>query len=176
MSTTTKKPDAMPAAAKTLFLDQLRPLVGKGVLYSGWFDIHQEDIDVFSELTHDWDYMHNDPEWAKTGPWGATIAHGYFLVSLASHFMGEMGFPMVQTENERMLNYGLDRVRFINPVLSGDRIRAQMTVTEIVERREGVNLVKVRLAYESQRCGPKPHLIADVLMLLVHGEAVKEAR
>ena len=158
------------------FGEELKTQIGDELAVSDWFDVTQSDVDVFADVTRDWDYMHNDPEWAKTGPWGATIAHGYFLVSLASHFMGEMGFPMVQTENERMLNYGLDRVRFINPVLSGDRIRAQMTVTEIVERREGVNLVKVRLAYESERCGPKPHLIADVLMLLVHGEAVKEAR
>lgn len=176
MSTRTSKPDAMPEGGETPFVETLRPKIGTELHISGWFEIEQAHLDDFSRITHDWDYMHNDPEWAKTGPWGATIAHGYFLVSLASHFMGDMGFPMVQTRNERMLNYGLDRVRFIAPVLTGDKIRARLTLTDIVERREGVNLVKIRAVYESARCGGDPHLIADVLMLVVHGDAVDEAR
>ncbi|MFJ9565103.1 MaoC/PaaZ C-terminal domain-containing protein [Streptomyces fuscichromogenes] len=176
MSSRTEKPDAMAAAGEAPLVDRLRPKIGSEVHVSGWLEVAQADIDDFSRITRDWDYMHNDPEWARTGPWGGTIAHGYFLVSLASHFMGDMGFPMVQTANERMLNYGLDRVRFVNPVLIGDRIRARLTLTDITERREGVNLVNIRAVYESERCGDQPHLIADVLMLLVHGEAVNEVR
>lgn len=176
MSSRTTKPGAVPAEVGTPLLDRLRPQIGTEVHVSGWVEVAQSDIDDFSRITRDWDYMHNDPEWARTGPWGGTIAHGYFLLSLASHFMGDMGFPMVQTANERMLNYGLDRVRFINPVLIGDRIRARLTLTGITERREGVNLVNIRAVYESERCGDRPHLIADVLMLLVHGEAVNEVR
>jgi acyl dehydratase len=160
----------------TPFVDQLRPRVGSEIHVSHWFEIKQENLDTFAEITDDWDYMHNDPEWAKTGPWGATIAHGYFLVSLVSGFMAGAGFPMVQTNEERMLNYGLDRVRFINPVLAGDRVRARLVLTDIVERRAGVNLAKIRATYETERCGDQPHLIADVLMLVVHGDAVDEAR
>ena len=59
--------------------------------------------------------MHNDPERARTGPWGGTIAHGYFLVSLISRFLGEMGFPMLETENERMLNYGKTSPQPVSP-------------------------------------------------------------
>src|SRR5690349_8449753 len=160
----------------TYFAETLRPRIGQEVHVSDWVEITQEDLDVFATVTRDWDYMHNDPEWAKAGPWGATIAHGYFLVSLISHFMGEMGFPMVQTDDERMLNYGLDRVRFIDPVLCGDRVRARVTLSDLVERREGVNLAKLRMTYESERRGDQPHMVADVLMLIVHGDAVHEAR
>ena len=176
MSHANKRPESMPEGADIPFVEALRPMIGTEVHVSEWFEVEQPDLDDFSRITHDWDYMHNDPEWAKTGPWGETIAHGYFLLSLASHFMGGMGFPMVQTSNERMLNYGLDRVRFLEPVLCGDRIRARLTLSDIVERREGVNLVNIRMVYESERLGSKPHLVADVLMLLVHGDAVDEAR
>ncbi len=160
----------------TPLVEQLRSKIGQEVHVTDWFAVLQENLDIFADVTHDWDYMHNDPEWAKTGPWGATIAHGYYLVSLISHFMGQMGFPMVQTENERMLNYGLDRVRFIEPVLAGDRVRARLVLTDLVERREGVNLAKLRMTYETERRGDQPHMVADVLMLVVHGDAVHEAR
>jgi acyl dehydratase len=158
------------------FVDRLRPLIGKQAHVSDYLEVTQADLDVFAKVTRDWDYMHNDPEFAKTGPWGATIAHGYFLVSLISHFMGEMGFPMVQSENERMLNYGLDRVRFLDPVLCGDRIRARLVITDIVPRKPGVDLAKIELTYETRRNGAKPHMIANVLMLVVHGPAIHNAR
>jgi acyl dehydratase len=90
--------------------------------------------------------------------------------------MGQMGFPMEQTDNERMLNYGLDRVRFTDPVLSGDRVRARLVLTDLVPRKEGVDLAKVRLTYETERKGSSPHMIADALMLVVHGPAIHEAR
>jgi acyl dehydratase len=158
------------------FGEQLKDRIGAELYLSDWFEITQVDVDVFAEVTRDWDYMHNDPEFAAQGPWGATIAHGYFLVSLISYFMAQAGFPMVESADERMLNYGLDRVRFVDPVLIGDRIRARLVVKDVVGRREGVDLAKLTVQYETERNGERPHMVAEVLMLVVHGEAVREPR
>jgi acyl dehydratase len=158
------------------FGEELKTQIGDELAVSDWFDVTQSDVDVFADVTRDWDYMHNDPGRAATGPWKSTIAHGYFLVSLISYFMGEAGFPMLETPEERMLNYGLDRVRFIEPVLIGDRLRARLHVVDVTERRPGVNLAKLKVTYETERRGDQPHMIAEVLMLVVHGEAVSEPR
>ncbi len=83
---------------------------------------------------------------------------------------------MVETADERMLNYGLDRVRFVEPVLIGDRIRARLRLRDVIERRPGVNLANLEVRYETERQRERPHMIAEVLMLVVHGEAVHEPR
>ncbi len=158
------------------YADWLRSKVGSEFFVTDWYEITQHDVDAFAELTHDWDYMHNDPARAANGPWGGTIAHGYLLVSLISQFLGQAGFPMLETADERMLNYGLDRVRFVEPVMVGDRIRARLTLSTLEPRREGVDLAKVKVTYESTKAGSKPNMVADVLMLVVSGSAVKEAR
>jgi len=158
------------------FAEQIKSRIGSELYVSDWFEVTQPDTDSFAALTHDWDYMHNDPARAAKGPWGATIAHGYFLLSLVSYFMSQAGFPMVETPEERMLNYGLDRVRFVEPVLIGDRIRGRLHLRDVIERRPGVNLVKLDVKYETERRTDKPHIVAEVLMLVVHGEAVHEQR
>lgn len=158
------------------FVEHLKSHIGSELHVSDWIEVTQADTDSFAALTRDWDYIHNDPERAAEGPWGTTIAHGYFLLSLVSHFMSQAGFPMVETPHERMLNYGLDRVRFVEPVLIGDRIRARLHLRDVIERRPGVNLAKLAVKYETERRGDEPHMIAEVLMLVVHGEAVHEPR
>lgn len=158
------------------FAEQIRSRIGSELYVSDWLEVTQLDTDNFAELTHDWDYMHNDPDRAANGPWGGTIAHGYFLLSLVSHFMSQAGFPMVETPDERMLNYGLDRVRFVEPVLIGDRIRGRLHLRDVIERRAGRNLVKLDVRYETERMRDKPHIVAEVLMLVVHGEALHEPR
>jgi acyl dehydratase len=158
------------------FAEHLKTCIGSELHVSDWFEVTQADTDSFAALTHDWDYMHNDPARAAKGPWGTTIAHGYFLLSLVSYFMSQAGFPMVETPNERMLNYGLDRVRFVEPVLIGDRVRARLYLRDVIERRAGVNLIKLGVKYETERRGAKPHIVAEVLMLVSHGDAVHEPR
>ena len=114
----------------TTTLAELPSLKGSVLGTSEWFEITQDDVDAFSVLTRDWDYMHNDPQWAADkGPWGATIAHGFFLLSLLAHFHGQAGFPTLASDDEYVINYGLDRVRFIEPVRIGDRIRVRMRAT-----------------------------------------------
>lgn len=159
------------------FVDSIRNQVGEEIFVSDWFEVTQADIDAFSVLTRDWDYMHNDPDWAaNAGPWGGTIAHGFFLLSLLAHFHGQAGFPTLATDDEYVINYGLDRVRFIEPVRVGDRIQARMRVTGITAKKDGRELVRTTTTYLTQRRGDQPHVVADMLNLCVYGEAYRHAR
>jgi acyl dehydratase len=159
------------------FRDRIRSQVGAEILLSDWFEVTQVDIDVFAAVTRDWDYMHNDPEWAATqGPWGATIAHGLFLLSLVGKFHGEAGFPVVATDDAYCVNYGFDKVRFTEPVRVGDRLRARVSVLGIDEKKPGRELIRTGVVLETERLGDRPHMIAEKLTLYVHGEATAEAR
>ena len=159
------------------FVDRIRHTVGREFFVSEPFEVTQAKVDAFAEATGDWDYMHNDPEWAAThGPWGGTIAHGYYLVSLMAHFRGQAGFPTVATADEMTVNYGLNKVRFLEPVLVGDRLRARMRIAEMHERKPGRELVTTEVIYQTERRGDRPHMIAETLTLCVYGEAVAHAR
>jgi acyl dehydratase len=104
---------------------------GKHLGYSEWLEITQDRINTFAEATGDYQWIHVDVERAKEGPFGATIAHGYLTLSLASFFLPQIaqyeGFSMA-------INYGVDKVRFVSPVIVGSRIRAgaeMMSVTDV---------------------------------------------
>jgi len=98
----------------------LNDAVGKHLGYSGWLTMEQDRVDKFADATNDHQWIHVDAERAKTGPFGATIAHGYLTLSLVSSFMPEIfevrGF-------EFAVNYGTNKVRFPAPVKVGQRIR-----------------------------------------------------
>jgi acyl dehydratase len=159
------------------FVDEIRDRVGEEFYVSDWFEITQVDVDVFAAVTRDWDYMHNDPEWAaNTGPWGTTIAHGFYLLSLVSNFHREAGFPTVATEDEYLINYGLEKVRFVEPVRIGDQLRARFRLAGLDQRKPGRELIRTTVTYETERCGDKPHMIAESLTLSVYGEAFASAR
>ncbi len=159
------------------FVDSIRDRVGQEIFVSDWLEISQVEVDVFAAVTRDWDYMHNDPKWAaEKGPWGTTIAHGYYLLSLLAHFHGEAGFPTLATDDEYCVNYGLDRVRFTEPVRIGDRVRVRVTLLSIETKKPGRELVRTLATMETERCGDRPHLIAEALTLCVYGEAFSNAR
>jgi acyl dehydratase len=150
------------------FADSLRGLVGEEIFTSGPLEVRQNDIDNFADVTHDWDYMHNDPVWAATeSPWGSTIAHGYYLVSLLWYFHHAAGFPTVQSNGEYMINYGIDRVRFTEAVRIGDEISARIELRSLATKAAGRDLVGTRTTYYSPRCRAQPHMIADILFLCV---------
>jgi acyl dehydratase len=157
------------------FADSLRPRVGEEIFVSGPFEVRQTDIDVFAAVTHDWDHMHNDPVWAaQASPWGhSTIAHGYYLVSLLMHFHGLAGFPMVESGGERVVNYGIDRVRFTEAVRIGDRISARIELRSLTSKGPGRELVGTRTTYFSSRCGVQPHMVADILLMCLAGSSAR---
>jgi acyl dehydratase len=159
------------------FVDSIREKVGEEMHVSDWFAITQVDVDVFAAVTRDWDYMHNDPKWAaENGPWGTTIAHGFYLLSLVSYFMGQAGFPIIANDDEYVVNYGLEKVRFVEPVRIGDALRARVRLLAMNEKKPGRELIRTEFVFETERCGDRPHMVAETLTLCVYGEAYTDAR
>jgi acyl dehydratase len=91
------------------------------VAVSDWVSVTQQQINLFAEATGDHQWIHVDPERARSGPFGATVAHGFLTLSLLPAFLESA----VQVSQLRMgLNYGLNKVRFTAPVPVGSRLRA----------------------------------------------------
>jgi acyl dehydratase len=109
-------------------LGRLGDLAGREVGVSDWLLVAQDRIDAFADATDDHQWIHVDPERARTGtPFGMTIAHGFLTLSLVSALVRDA----VVVEGARMaLNYGLNRVRFVSPVPSGSRIRARVALVK----------------------------------------------
>jgi acyl dehydratase len=104
-------------------LAELPALVGQEVSVSDWITITQEQINLFAQATGDHQWIHVDVERAKTGPFGAPIAHGFLTLSLVPKFF-ETAFHI---RDSRMgVNYGLNKVRFTAPVPVGSRLRGRM--------------------------------------------------
>ena len=100
-------------------------LIGQEVVVSDWITITQEQVNLFAEATGDHQWIHVDPERARTGPFGAPIAHGFLTLSLIPKFF-ESSFEIRQS---RMgVNYGLNKVRYTAPVPVGSRLRGRMTL------------------------------------------------
>ena len=114
-------------------LDQMRELVGREAGVSDWLEIGQDRIDAFAEITGDRQFIHIDPLRAADTPIGGTIAHGFYTLSLIS-WLGIGARPRLRG-TVRMVNYGLDRVRFVAPVPSGARIRARFVLASLAETR-----------------------------------------
>jgi acyl dehydratase len=117
-------------------VDELRQYVGKELRVSDWHTVTQDEIDKFADATGDHQWIHVDPERARGGPYGATIAHGFWTLSSAPFILrGGSGGDGVQVRlPSRMgLNYGLNRVRFINPVRVGKRIRVRSKLISLEE-------------------------------------------
>ncbi|MBD9634642.1 MaoC family dehydratase [Pseudomonas sp. PDM19] len=104
---------------------ELQGLVGQVVGTSDWLTIDQKRIDTFAEATGDSQWIHVDPERAAKGPFGTTIAHGFLTLSLLPPFMTDA----FEIRNVKMgLNYGLNKVRFVQPVPVGSRLRGHFKV------------------------------------------------
>ena len=148
-------PEAIP-------LDEYRNQVGMLLGVSDWIVIEQGIIDQFADVTRDWQFIHIDPVRAKETPFGGTIAHGLFTLSLVS----AMSFTAVPAiAGARMvINYGFNSIRFISPVLSGSRVRGSFTLKQFVERqpRQWQSTLDVRVDIENVL---KPTLIAEWLIL-----------
>ena len=94
--------------------------VGQNLGHTDWLDMEQERVNLFAEATGDHQWIHVDPQRAKEGPFGATIAHGYLTLSLANLFLPQL----MEVQSVSMgVNYGCDRVRFPAPVPVGSRVR-----------------------------------------------------
>ncbi|HEU5361947.1 MAG TPA: MaoC family dehydratase [Gaiellaceae bacterium] len=101
---------------------------------SSWIDVPQSRIDAFADATDDHQWIHVDPDQAKDGPFGTTIAHGYLTLSL----LPAASYEVVPRQGGSMsINYGLNRVRFPAPVPVGSRVRATFEVVGLDEQEWG---------------------------------------
>ncbi|WP_336714023.1 MaoC family dehydratase [Arthrobacter sp. USHLN218] len=128
----------MSTASKTIAtFEELQGLVGQDLGYTSYIEITQEQINTFAEATNDHQWIHVDPERAKDGPFGAPIAHGFLSLSLIIPFWSEL-FDVEGVKTK--VNYGLDRVRFTNPVKVGSKVRMHSTIAEVTEVKGGVQI------------------------------------
>jgi acyl dehydratase len=141
---------------------ELKNYIGKDLGHSDWVTIEQDRIDQFAECTGDHQFIHVDPEKAKLTPFGTTIAHGFLSLSLIPALCSKM---QILPEGMKMgINYGLDSVRFIQPVKVGSRVRAQLTLIDVTEKNPGQWLTKGRVTLEIEGV-EKPAYIAETLAL-----------
>ncbi|MGH9179330.1 MAG: MaoC family dehydratase [Acidimicrobiales bacterium] len=147
----------MPATA-TIELADLSAHEGQTLGPTAWRTITQDDVDAFARLTGDDQWIHVDPARAKEGPFGATIAHGYFTLSLSTILLDEV---VSVTGAGVVLNYGSNRVRYPAPVPTGSRLRAAVDLAEAEPVPGGVQAV-YRLTYEVDG-GSKPVCVADIV-------------
>lgn len=143
-------------------LDEFVAVKGESLGFSEWHKITQEQVNAFADATGDHQWIHVDPERAASGPFGSTIAHGYLTVSL----LPILSMEIFRIENLTMgINYGLDRVRFPSPVLTGSSIRAEATLTDVKQTHLGsLAHVRMRVEVEGQQ---KAACVADTLSLFV---------
>jgi acyl dehydratase len=145
-------------------IDQLAAAVGADLGTSDWFEIDQDRVNLFADATDDHQWIHVDVERATQGPFGGTIAHGYMTVSLIPAL--SKSIFGIETDGPR-LNYGLNKVRFPNPVKVGSRVRAQATLAELADVPAGKQLV-VRYTIEIEG-EEKPACVAETVVLLLQG-------
>ena len=143
-------------------IDQLAAAVGADLGTSDWFEIDQDRVGLFADATDDHQWIHVDQERAAQGPFGGTIAHGYMTVSLIPALSRTIF--SIETDGPR-LNYGLNKVRFPNPVKVGSRVRAQATIAELTDVPAGKQLV-VRYTIEIEG-ETKPACVAETVVLLL---------
>jgi len=144
--------------------EALLEAVGSELGPSEWLQINQQRIDLFAEATGDHQWIHTDPERAKDGPFGATIAHGYLTVSLVNRFLPEL----LEVRGAAMgVNYGADRLRFPAPVPVGARIRGKGEVLA-AERVKNAVQVTIRVTVEIEG-GARPACVVDTISRFVPG-------
>ncbi len=142
--------------------------VGEETGRSDWFTIDQERIDKFADATMDHQWIHVDPDSAAQGPFGKTIAHGFLTQSLLSYLTS--GSTLLPDGAVMYINYGSDKVRFLNPVTVDSRIRTVSVLKDVREKSPGQLLItnSVTIEIEGEE---KPALIAEILMLAIMGQA-----
>jgi len=144
-------------------LDEIKARVGKEVGTSGWVLVDQERISAFAEATEDRQFIHVDPQAAARTPFGGTIAHGFLTLSLLSRMAAEA--ILIADTTRMIVNYGLDRVRFLAPVRAGTRIRGRFTLDGVEEKAPGQILLRHVVTVEIEG-EDKPALLAVWLTLL----------
>lgn len=141
---------------------ELEEAVGSHLGYSEWHVVTQGQIDGFAEATGDHQWIHVDTERAKSGPFGATIAHGFLTLGLVPRLV----WQVYEIQDIKMgVNYGADRLRFPSPVPADSRVRAGVELTAVTKIPMGFQVAtKVTIECEGN---DKPACIVDMLAVVV---------
>ena len=146
--------------------EKLKDYIGSELGPSEWFAIDQARINAFADVTEDHQFIHIDKEKARATPFGDTIAHGFLTLSLLTHLTSDCS---LLPENTVMgVNYGFDKVRFIQPVRVDQRVRARVKPLTVLEKQPGQFLIKSEVTVEIDG-EDKPALVAEWLGLLFTG-------
>lgn len=144
--------------------EEIEAAAGEEIGTGDWVEITQERVDQFAEATGDHQWIHVDVQKAKDGPFGGTIAHGYLTLSLLP-WLGTQVFD-IDTPGAT-LNYGVNKVRFPNPVRVGSKVRVKVSVGSVTEIPAGRQLT---LGYVIEIEGQdKPACVAETVILLLDG-------
>ena len=145
-------------------IDEVRAHVGEELGMSDWHDVTQDEINRFAEVTGDDQWIHVDVERAEQTPFGGTIAHGYYTLSLAPMFSYRLftfeGFAFA-------MNYGLNRVRFPAPLPVGSKVRMRAKLASVDDVPGGAQ-VTTELTFEREG-GDKPVCVAESLVRVYDG-------
>lgn len=145
--------------------EAMKGMEGKDEGHGDWFEITQDQIDQFADVTHDHQFIHIDPE--RAAPvFGGTIAHGFLTLSMLTHLTGSIPQELPPLDGVMMgINYGFDKVRFLNPVNSGKRVRASSTISKVELKGSAVNTTRtINVEIEGEE---KPALMAEWIGRLV---------
>ena len=114
----------------------LSKAVGEQEGTGDWFEVTQDRIDAFAEVTEDRQFIHVDPaEAAELSPYGVTIAHGFLTLSLLTHLAASLPQDPARSDGVVMgINYGFERVRFVAPVKVGSRVRVSSVLAGVDQK------------------------------------------
>lgn len=143
--------------------EEFEAYLGKEIGVSEYVEITQEQIDKFADATLDYQWIHTDPERAKKeSPFKSTIAHGYLTVSMLTY----LWYSIVDVRNVKMIvNYGIEKLRFQQPVLVNDKIRARVSLNDIRNLR-GIAKIQVKIVVEIE--GQKKPAYDALVTFLYH--------
>jgi acyl dehydratase len=144
-------------------LKNMEESMGKEIYLSDWTQVTQEQINLFADSTKDHQWIHVDVEKAAKGPFGQTIAHGFLTLSHLPFFSYQV--PLKIEGAMMSINYGLDKVRFLNPVVSGAKIRDRIVLTAVEEKPGNRLLIKQTHTFEIEG-QEKPACIAQALAMI----------
>lgn len=148
----------MPSVPK----EELSQHIDQPLEPSEWLLIDQERINSFADATLDHQFIHVDKKKAAKTPFGGTIAHGYLTMSLISHFLPECS--VIPEDAVMGINYGSDKIRFLQPVPVNSEVRGKATLIEVREKAAGQLLLKNDFAIQIKG-EEKPALVAEILSL-----------
>jgi acyl dehydratase len=145
-------------------LDELKERLGQELGVSDWHEVTQEDVNTFADVTGDHQWIHVDPERAKDTPFGGTIAHGFYSVSLIPRF----SYELFSLEGIAFgLNYGANKVRFPAPLPVGSKVRMRMTLQQVDDIPGGAQITM--LCTLEREGGDKPVCVAETLSRVYTG-------